>query len=93
MFWGRATPVGARRRPLLVVLEEAHTYLAAQSKSRAEAAACRIAKEGRRVGVGLMLVSQRPSEIDETILAQCGTLVVHAADERQGQGTDSLVRL
>jgi hypothetical protein len=75
MFWGRVTPVGARRRPLLVVLEEAHTYLAAQSKSRAGAAARRIAKEGRKYGVGLMLVSQRPSEIDPTILAQCGTLV------------------
>jgi len=75
MFWGRATTVGARARPLMIVLEEAHTYLAAQAKSRAAAAAKRIAKEGRKYGVGLMLVSQRPSEIDPTILAQCGTLV------------------
>lgn len=75
MFWGRAIPVGARRRPLLIALEEAHTYLSPQSKSRAAAAARRIAKEGRKNGVGLMLVSQRPSEIDPTILAQCGTLV------------------
>jgi hypothetical protein len=75
MFWGRAIPVGARTRPLLIVLEEAHTYLSAQSRSRAAAAARRIAKEGRKYGVGLMLVSQRPSEIDPTILAQCGTLV------------------
>ncbi|MEK9133848.1 MAG: ATP-binding protein, partial [Pseudomonadota bacterium] len=75
MFWGRAIPAGARTRPLLIALEEAHTYLSAQSKSRAAAAARRIAKEGRKYGVGLMLVSQRPSEIDPTILAQCGTLV------------------
>jgi len=75
MFWGRAIPDGARSRPMLIVLEEAHTYLSAQSKSRAAAAARRIAKEGRKCGVGLMLVSQRPSEIDPTILAQCGTLV------------------
>ena len=34
----------------------------------------RIAKEGRKFGVGTMLISQRPSEIDETILSQCGTL-------------------
>ena len=34
----------------------------------------RIAKEGRKFGVGSMLISQRPSEIDETILSQCGTL-------------------
>ena len=79
MFWGRAIPIGARTRPLLIVLEEAHAYLSAQSKSRAAAAARRIAKEGRKYGVGLMLVSQRPSEIDPTILAQCGTLIVGEA--------------
>jgi DNA helicase HerA-like ATPase len=60
---------------LLVVLEEAHVYLGAGSKSRAAAAARRIAKEGRKYGVGLMLVSQRPSEVDTTILSQCGTVV------------------
>lgn len=73
-FWGRAKPEGARTRPLMVVLEEAHVYLNTQSKSRASAAARRIAKEGRKYGVGLMLVSQRPSEIDSTVLAQCGTI-------------------
>jgi DNA helicase HerA-like ATPase len=35
----------------------------------------RIAKEGRKYGIGVMIVSQRPSEIDQTILSQCGTLV------------------
>jgi hypothetical protein len=80
LFWGRLKQEGSRRRPLLIVLEEAHTYLGAQtpgtpSKSRAATAARRIAKEGRKYGVGLMLVSQRPSEIDGTILAQCGTTI------------------
>jgi hypothetical protein len=75
LFWGRALPVGGRSRPLMVVLEEAHSYLGNQSKGRAASAARRIAKEGRKYGVGLMLVSQRPSEIDNTILAQCGTIV------------------
>ena len=74
-FWGRRKPEGGRSRPLLVVLEEAHLYLGEQSKSRAAPAARRIAKEGRKWGVGLMLVSQRPSEIDPTILAQCGTMI------------------
>jgi hypothetical protein len=59
----------------LVALEEAHTYLAKEGKGRAAAAARRIAKEGRKYGVGLMLVSQRPSEIDPTILSQCGTMI------------------
>jgi hypothetical protein len=92
LFWGRLKPEGSRNRPLLIVLEEAHTYLGAQvagtpSKSRATSATRRIAKEGRKYGVGLMLVSQRPSEIDGTILAQCGTTVAlrltNEADQSQ----------
>lgn len=75
LFWGRLKQEGGRERPLLIVLEEAHVYLGVQSKSRAATAARRIAKEGRKYGVGLMLVSQRPSEIDSTILSQCGTVV------------------
>src|SRR5580765_469574 len=75
LFWGRLKQEGGRKRPLLAVLEEAHVYLGAQSKNRASIAAKRIAKEGRKYGVGLMLVSQRPSEVDTTILSQCGTVV------------------
>lgn len=75
VYWGRLRPEGGRSRPLLVVLEEAHLYLGSQAKNRAALAARRIAKEGRKYGAGLMLVSQRPSEIDPTILSQCGTVV------------------
>lgn len=78
VFWGRLKHEGGRERPLLLVLEEAHVYLgtqSTQSKSRAAIAARRIAKEGRKYGVGLMLISQRPSEVDTTILSQCGTVV------------------
>lgn len=75
LFWGRLKQEGGRNRPLLVVLEEAHVYLGTQAKNRASIAAKRIAKEGRKYGVGLMLVSQRPSEVDTTILSQCGTVV------------------
>jgi DNA helicase HerA-like ATPase len=74
VFWGRLKKEGGRERPLLIVLEEAHVYLGTQSKGRAASATRRIAKEGRKYGVGLMLVSQRPSEIDPTILSQCGTI-------------------
>lgn len=74
MYWGRLKQEGGRKRPLLIVLEEAHVYLGSQSKSRAAIAARRIAKEGRKYGVGLMLISQRPAEIDSTILSQCGTI-------------------
>lgn len=74
LFWARNLPEGARERPLFVVLEEAHTYLGKEHAGPASAAVRRIAKEGRKYGVGMMLVSQRPSEIDPTILSQCGTI-------------------
>ena len=73
-FWGRGLSEGGRERPILVVLEEAHLYLS-ESSSTASMAAKRIVKEGRKYGVGAMLVSQRPTEIDQTILSQCGTFI------------------
>jgi uncharacterized protein len=74
LFWARSLPEGGRERPLLLVLEEAHAYLGKEHVGPASAAVRRIAKEGRKYGVGVMVVSQRPSEIDPTILSQCGTL-------------------
>lgn len=74
LFWSRNIPEGGRERPLLIVLEEAHAYLGADQKQMAAGAVRRIAKEGRKYGIGIMLVSQRPAEIDSTILSQCGTL-------------------
>jgi hypothetical protein len=74
LFWSRNLEDGGRERPLLVVLEEAHAYLSKDSAGTAAAAVRRIAKEGRKYGVGMLLVSQRPSEIDQTILSQCGTI-------------------
>ncbi len=64
-----------RPRPLLVVLEEAHRYLSDSAGSMVKDAANRIAREGRKYGVGLLLVTQRPSELPDTALAQCGSIV------------------
>ncbi len=72
-IWGRRLNEGMKNRPLLMVLEEAHRYLSNDSSGFAKKMVRRIAKEGRKFGLGMMLVSQRPSEIDETILSQCGT--------------------
>ncbi|WP_261845010.1 ATP-binding protein [Aliamphritea ceti] len=72
--WGRNLIEGMKERPLLLVMEEAHRYLSNDSNGLSKDMVRRIAKEGRKFGVGSMLVSQRPSEIDETILSQCGTL-------------------
>ena len=74
IFWARNLPEGGRLRPLLLILEEAHTYLGRENSGSAAVSVRRIAKEGRKYGVGLMIVSQRPSEIDSTILSQCGTI-------------------
>lgn len=83
------TPLDAegigRPRPVLIVLEEAHRYLGNSASVMAQKAANRIAREGRKYGVGLMLVTQRPSELPETALAQSGTIIAlrlgNAADQ------------
>ena len=75
LFWGQNLPVGGREQPLLVVLDEAHRFVPEGMESAAQRTLSIIAKEGRKYGVGLMLVTQRPSEIDGGILSQCGSLI------------------
>lgn len=65
--------------PVLLVCEEAHQYVPNRGEAQYEAAQeaiRRIAKEGRKYGVGLLLVSQRPSEVEATVLSQCNSWVV-----------------
>ena len=62
--------------PILLMCEEAHAYIPRETVSQfagARKSMERIAKEGRKYGVGLCVVSQRPHEVSETVLAQCGT--------------------
>jgi DNA helicase HerA-like ATPase len=75
IFWGRELPEGGRQRPELIVMEEAHRYLGKETSNLARTMVQRIVKEGRKFGIGAMIVSQRPTEIDETILSQCGTFI------------------
>ena len=75
MFWARNLKQGGRKRPLLIVMEEAHNYLGSDNNSRASKVVRRLVKEGRKYGISAMIVSQRPSEIDPTILSQCGTTI------------------
>lgn len=75
MFWSRNLEQGGRKRPLLIVMEEAHNYLGSDNYSRASKVVRRLVKEGRKYGISAMIVSQRPSEIDPTILSQCGTTI------------------
>ena len=86
LFWARNLPEGGRERPLLIVLEEAHAYLGEDGEGSAAAGVRRIAKEGRKYGIGVMLVSQRPSEIDATVLSQCGTIFAMRLANREDRG-------
>ncbi|MEM0335934.1 MAG: ATP-binding protein [Thermofilum sp.] len=61
--------------PTLLVVEEAHNYAPQGRWSPAREILERIAKEGRKFGIGLGVVSQRPRELSQTLLAQCGTLI------------------
>jgi len=75
LFWAGRLGVSGTEQPLLVVLEEAHLFLPEGQATAASRAAWRIAKEGRKYGVGLMVVTQRPKDIDSSVLSQCGTMV------------------
>lgn len=75
LFWGQNLKIGGKEQPLLIVLEEAHNYLKSGEDSISSRAVQSIAKEGRKYGVGLLLITQRPSELDETVLSQCGTII------------------
>ncbi len=75
--------------PMLLVCEEAHRYAPAAAGKGFEPtrqALSRIAKEGRKYGLSLALVTQRPSELDATILSQCSTAVaMRLSTERDQQ--------
>ncbi|KAA0225243.1 DUF87 domain-containing protein [Fimbriimonadia bacterium ATM] len=82
----RFRKIGKKTLPVVIVLEEAHSFI--QRRTRAEddrmiaSDLCRqvferIAREGRKFGVGMVLSSQRPSELSPTVLAQCNTYLLH----------------
>lgn len=75
IYWGQDLDVGGRQTPILFVLEEAHSYLKSGENSISSRIVQKIAKEGRKYGAGLLLVTQRPSELDETVLSQCGSVI------------------
>ena len=65
--------------PILFVCEEAHRYVPNRGDAQyevAQSAIRRLAREGRKYGLGLMLVSQRPSDIEGTVISQCNSWIV-----------------
>jgi uncharacterized protein len=73
-IWGR----NEQQRPILLVCEEAHRYIPSDRATSGTAVRKileRIAKEGRKYGVSLGLITQRPSDLAEGVLSQCGTII------------------
>jgi uncharacterized protein len=74
----RADP--RNKMPVHLILEEAHRYISERPSRFAIDAGItfqRIAKEGRKYGVFLMVASQRPSELSKTVLSQCNNFIIH----------------
>lgn len=76
--------------PVVLVCEEAHRYVPDRGEAEyvaAQSSIRRIAREGRKYGIGLMLVSQRPADVESTVISQCGTWLVlrltNSADQQQ----------
>ena len=63
--------------PIVIVLEEAQNYIAEDKESIAKTVFERIAREGRKYGISLIVSSQRPSELSKTVLSQCNSFVIH----------------
>ena len=77
-----------QRLPLLLVCEEAHRYAPQDAASGFEItkrALSRIAKEGRKYGISLGVISQRPSELAPTILSQCNTVFAFRMSNERDQ--------
>jgi uncharacterized protein len=83
-IWSRNEP----QRPILLVCEEAHRYVPSERTAHASAVGKilgRIAKEGRKYGVSLGLITQRPSDLAEGVLSQCGTIIAMRLNNERDQ--------
>ncbi|WP_375394456.1 ATP-binding protein [uncultured Sphingomonas sp.] len=81
-IWSRNEP----ERPILLVCEEAHRYIPSNGEtSSVGRILSRIAKEGRKYGVSLGLITQRPSDLEEGVLSQCGTIIAMRLNNERDQ--------
>lgn len=86
-YWYRRVSKSARY-PISIFADEAHIYLSDKESSSdaARISAERIAKEGRKYGVSLTVISQRPREVSSTILSQCGSFLCLRISNPDDQG-------
>ena len=75
--------------PVVLVLEEAHNYIPEKTKGDRESVSKiifeRIAREGRKFGLSLVISSQRPSELSRTVLSQCNSFIIHRIQNPEDQ--------
>lgn len=89
----RYRKINAITLPTVLVMEEAHTFVKRykdDAENQDAAAVCcqvfeKIAREGRKFGLGLVLSSQRPSELSPTVLSQCNTFLLHRISNDRDQ--------
>jgi len=75
--------------PIVIALEEAQNYIPEKNKNDRESIAKkvfeRIAREGRKYGISLLVSSQRPSELSKTVLSQCNSFIIHRLQNPEDQ--------
>lgn len=80
-FVSHFAPQDRGKYPIVIVLEEAQNYIPEKSRKEVESIAKkvfeRIAREGRKYGISLIITSQRPAELSKTVLSQCNSFIVH----------------
>ena len=78
-------PENRGKYPIVIVLEEAQNYIAENKDSVAKIVFERIAREGRKYGISLIVCSQRPFELSKTVLSQCNSFIIHRLQNPEDQ--------
>jgi uncharacterized protein len=73
------------KSPIIVVIEEAHAFIPKQEYTDTKYFAAKVAREGRKFGIGLIVVSQRPRSIDSNVLSQLGSLAIMKVVQQEDQ--------
>ena len=84
-FVSHFLPKNRGKFPIVIVLEEAQNYIAEKNESVAKTVFERIAREGRKYGISLIICSQRPSELSKTVLSQCNSFIIHRLQNPEDQ--------
>lgn len=88
-FVSRFPETDRGKLPLVLALEEAQNYIPEKNRGERESIAKkvfeRIAREGRKYGISLLVSSQRPSELSKTVLSQCNSFIIHRLQNPEDQ--------